>query len=289
MSQYHQSTSRAEPSLQQTLDEFDQHLRKLTGRITTEQQAWEDHLTASRANGPHRLGHGTQIRSIPEAEREAAALSEQTEAYNTRIRAMRQRGIDHDEVDWTDLLDPDEGSPLGTEMASTFLRRIILSARLELNILAASLCKQEDVISFGFRSIGVLAASAAQIIARRRLFIGEEDSAFARGKAEFHILMLQASMAKVGMRMARQCVLPEFFDIGPHLDESLLHARLGEQADVETYHEDELDVRGGLHLGEGWVSKGCGNPWFDKVMSDVGSQDEEMEEAGEEGKGRAKR
>ena len=196
--------------LQGALSNLEREIQSLHGRLDHGLQRWTTHLTRARANGPHKLQRGTRIRTADDITRQMKALHEQIEAYNVRIRAIRERGVDHVEITIVQLVDPDDTAPSSTELASSFMRRLIVSARLALHVHSAGLRKLEDSITIAF---GVVKRMATDIT---RTFEEARSSADTclwglRNDVEGMALMLKAAMGRMGMKMARQRIIYEFF------------------------------------------------------------------------------
>lgn len=280
MSHHHETIDLTDPDLQQSLSEFDKELWDLAARITNKHRAWEDHLTSSRPNGPHRLEHGTRIQTAEDIKRQAQALSEQIEAYNIRIRATCERGADHTEVAWADLLEPDEVRPISTEVASSFTRRIIISARLELCILTASLRKMEDVVSFAFVALTKMVRNISCIFQEWR-GLSDACPVCLRQTAESKLILLKSSMAEVGMKMARQRVILEYFE-SMSSDSLLLHSQIMARLDVTSDLDHEEEPSGDEQDGDSGVLSELRRLADDRTRTDT-SDAEANEEA--EGKG----
>lgn len=90
------------------------------------------------------------------------------------------------------------------------MRRIIIAARLESSIQAASLRKLEDRLGFAF---DLLRAMADHILQDFQSHMDAPDACVQCLKYEYEteVLMLKAAMARLGMGMPRQRLIDEYF------------------------------------------------------------------------------
>lgn len=211
MSLSHADSDPMDPDLQNALCSVAQDIERLVRRIADEQQAWITHLVQARADDIHKLHGDTRFRTADEMMQQLQAVYDQVQSFNYRASASHERGTNLPELEWTDVVPSDETLVLSTETASTMLRRAIISARLELTLQLAALTKVENAISLAFR---VLARMADNISRNLHSRIHSPDSCrwCLWDDSTYMVNMLKSVMARLGMPLARQRMMDEYFD-----------------------------------------------------------------------------
>lgn len=195
---------------QQALDDTEYEINSLNARVWNEFLAWTAHLTTSRKQGPHQLPAETSFKNNRAVMHELQVLMEQIAAYNVRAAATRDRKASFPNVSLDDLIAEEDVQPVSTEMSRPLLRRIIIVSRVRLHAFSHALYEQESCLTAAYFTLLIMAQSNSEILKEGKADTLCDPWSLARD-LECLTLGTKAAMARLGMKVARQCVIPEFF------------------------------------------------------------------------------
>lgn len=269
---------------QQALDETEYEINSLNARVKNEFLAWTQHLTMSREEGPHQLSAETSFKNDRAVMHELQILMEQIAAYNVRAAATRDRSASFRNVSLADLIDEEEVQPVSTEMSRPLLRRIIIISRIRLHAFSRALYEQESYVTAGYFTLLIMAETTSEVLKEGKADELCDPWCLVRD-VECLNLATKAKMARLGMKMARQRVIEEFFDKvvaeeaedGPQADGGVdavveqLRQIVGERNEDEKMEETGGEGEGGgVEMDEG--NKEEGEEYKNESEAGVGAE-----------------